>query len=461
MANIVYPKFTGERGIGYWLRPKNLWASRQIFMRVDYSNEWRYEFGNPDPPDRAVQLSSIIKSNKNTRESFKIIILGDTGEGDRSQYGLLPLLREFNPDMIIINGDVAYPAGRIGAGKNDDDFMAGFFYPYSNLDIPIWATPGNHEYYSPNNGRDFYDIFCTRKYDYYWSQFGLDHNKLQPGMFWELNDSIGNSQLVIIGIDTGKSANLDGHNYWWQFWKSKIHPDHIQHNWLDERLKKAQENNSKVILLFHIPALAKENHLEKNLSTLHQIISNYNCVKLVLCGHDHNHQQYTSDIFRNYLSNEAAHREVKNFHSTYMVNGGGGAFLQSTNYTDGPYQSVRYPNREEWRQYANWARRIVSDWGKNKSWISRAVGEFSQEAFEDCDSARFLSFVLVEFNSDWPDNHTNEIRVTPVFLDDLNLLYDQDETVNVLDKNYHINNHRVNACRQNEYSARGNLEIRF
>ena len=69
-------------------------------------------------------------------------ILGDTGEGDTSQYALLPLLHAANPDLIIINGDVAYPAGEL------DDFVEGFFRPYTGFGIPIWATAGNHEYYS-------------------------------------------------------------------------------------------------------------------------------------------------------------------------------------------------------------------------------------------------------------------------------------------------------------------------
>lgn len=95
-------------------------------MRVDYSNEWRYEFGKPDPPDRSIQLSQIININKSSKDGFKIIILGDTGEGDKSQYGLLPLIREFDPDLLIINGDVAYPAGRMSSGQDEDDFVAGF-----------------------------------------------------------------------------------------------------------------------------------------------------------------------------------------------------------------------------------------------------------------------------------------------------------------------------------------------
>ena len=459
MARIIYPLITGNRGVGYWLNIKNLVASRQKYFRVDYSNEWRYEFGSADPPDRSVELKKLLDRSPNSKTGFKFIVLGDTGEGDESQYGLLPLIREFNPDFIIINGDVAYPAGRMGTGSDEDDFMAGFFQVYQHLDIPIWATPGNHEYYSSNNGRDFYDIFCSRKYDKYWSQFGLKHSILQPGMYWEISDVYGDSKLEIIGIDSGKSANLDGHNDWWQFWKRKIYPDHTQHKWLDERLRKAEEKNAKVIVLFHIPALAKEQRIEEHLSTLHQIISDYNCVKLVLCGHDHNHQQYSSDIFHRYLVNEESKRNITNSSATLMVNGGGGAFLQTTNYNDGEYGSIRYPNREEWIEYAGWGRNVVSRLGKDKSIISKVTNFISKDVLSDANEPRYLSFIFIEFNPEWQTDKINGIRVTPIFMDDLNSLYSCDDTVHVMDKNHHIDSAKVNACRQDSTSLRGNLEI--
>lgn len=458
MAEIIYPDFTGEHGIGYWLRWKNLVATRQAIFRVDYSNEWRYEFGDPNPPDRSIEFSRLLEPYINSDNGFRIVILGDTGEGDRSQYGLVPLIRAFNPDLIIINGDVAYPAGRIGADQSEDDFISGFFKPYNNFNCPIWATPGNHEYYSPNNGRDFYDIFCTCKYDSFWSDSKLRHNILQPGMYWELDDSIGDSKLIIIGLDSGKSANLDGHNYWWQFWKRKIYPDHTQHKWLDERLRRAQNSDSKVIILFHIPALTRDKHVEDNLSTLHQIIADYDCVKLVICGHDHNHQQYTPETFHRYIENEEAHRIISTPSPHYIVNGGGGAYLQSTNYGNGPYQGFRYPSREAWKEFAELGRRIVAFWGRDKSWLSRLVGMADKDSLSDADAAQYLSFVLVEYKPEWTDGRDLKIQVTPVFLDDLQMLFNHlpnEQIVNVMDQNLSMNPISVNQCLQT------NLEIKF
>jgi hypothetical protein len=73
----------------------------------------------------------------------------------------------------------------------------------------------------------------------------------------------------------------------------------------------------------------------------------------------------------------------------------------------------------------------------------------------DVDAAKYLSFILVEYNSNWPVGIKNEISVMPVFIDDINQLYDPNEIVNVMDKNHPIDNNRVQACLQR------NLEIKF
>jgi len=102
-------------------------------------------------PDRSAPFSTLVGSP--LPASFRFLILGDTGEGDYSQYGTLPMIRAMRPSFVLINGDVAYPAGR------NEDFERGFFTPYRGLNVPIWATPGNHEYYSTLKGAEFFGLF--------------------------------------------------------------------------------------------------------------------------------------------------------------------------------------------------------------------------------------------------------------------------------------------------------------
>jgi 3',5'-cyclic AMP phosphodiesterase CpdA len=295
---IVYPPITNNRGPGYWMKWKNIWESRRKIFRADHSNEWRYSFSkiNPEPINRSIAFSELL--NEPVGDSFKFIILGDTGEGDRSQYALLPLIRVHKPDFMIINGDVAYPAGR------EEDFMAGFFEPYRGFNIPIWAVPGNHEYYSKYRGQEFYDIFCTYKWARVWEEYGLRFVK-QPGTYWELTDNEGRTTLVVIGIDTGMSGDLDGY-------KVGNPVDREQLSWLNGRLKIAEKAGKKVIILFHIPALANQKLIKKtHLFQLHFLIAKYSCVKMVIGAHQHNHQRYSPEVFRRFLNEVAPAAQSK------------------------------------------------------------------------------------------------------------------------------------------------------
>ena len=92
MVELDFPPHAKDRGSLYWLRPGNLWASRRKF-KSDYSNEWRYvlEQRNLPAPARSMRFDQVL--GRPTSQPFRILILGDTGEGDHSQYGLLPLIQ--------------------------------------------------------------------------------------------------------------------------------------------------------------------------------------------------------------------------------------------------------------------------------------------------------------------------------------------------------------------------------
>ncbi|PLX31769.1 MAG: hypothetical protein C0600_04745 [Ignavibacteria bacterium] len=445
MPEIIYPPFARNRGPGYWLRAGNLLAARRK-LRLDYTNEWRYAFGEPRPLSRSVPVSSLFAPKP--EDSYSIIILGDTGEGDRSQYGLLPLLRHLNADMMIINGDVAYPAGRSGSGnRNDDDFLAGFFEPYKDLGIPIWATPGNHEYYSEGEGRAFHSIFCTRIFDRTWSQHGLPHRVLQPGMYWELRDDDRN--LVFIGLDSGKAANLDGHNDWWQFWKRRIGPDTQQHAWLDARLRRADRRGATVIVMFHIPSLVRGKDEGNWLSTVHQLIAAHPSVRLLLAGHEHNYQRYDAAEFGRYLDE---HHDSMTMRCDYIVSGGGGAALHSTDYPDKPYRSVRYPAAADWPAFASFGRRVLGRVGRDRGAIAKIVGTLDRDSRTDADAARYLSFIHILSKPTNDPVRPWETVVTPVFMDNLKNLFDEAAIVDVMSDVNPIDKVKADNCLQHQFS---------
>ncbi|HEX2468723.1 MAG TPA: metallophosphoesterase [Solirubrobacterales bacterium] len=87
-------------------------------------------------------------------ERVSFLVLGDPGEQDASQYAVVrPLLAVGDDtDFMLIASDVIYPAGDI------NDYVDGFFLPYERYRRPIYAIPGNHDWYDGLNGFMFH--FC-------------------------------------------------------------------------------------------------------------------------------------------------------------------------------------------------------------------------------------------------------------------------------------------------------------
>jgi hypothetical protein len=88
------------------------------------------------------------------KERFSFLLLGDPGEQDASQYAVVsPMLAACDDtDFMLIDSDVIYPAGDI------NDYVDGFFLPYERYRRPIYAIPGNHDWYDGLNGFMFH--FC-------------------------------------------------------------------------------------------------------------------------------------------------------------------------------------------------------------------------------------------------------------------------------------------------------------
>jgi hypothetical protein len=448
MAEPKYPPFVGERGVGFWLRWSNVYASREGIFRSDCSNEWRYSFGQPDPPDRSVPLESLLRQGKRVKDGLRIVLLGDTGEGDASQYGLTPLLRALNPDFMIINGDVANPAGRINTeAPGDDDFQCGFFEPYKHFPCAIWATPGNHEYYSPDCGKAFYQVFCTRAFDRRWAEAGLPHEVLQPGTYWEVSDLDGPSKLLIIGLDTGATGNLDGDSRFpW-----RRHPDRAQIAWLNDRLTLADRLEGRVVILFHIPPLSRQVQVLRSMRDLQLVIASHACVKLVLCGHEHNHQQYSPAVYRRFLREKvnATLTEGEEY-PHYIICGGGGSALHSTDFSKDEYHAdLCYPDAGKWREYLGWGKKIVSRAGFNTSLFSLLVNILDENAKADADACKYRSLMVLDI-----ENGGRKVTAKPVFLNDVMDLFDPDspEEINVLDEDPKVILPKVDGCIQDKHS---------
>jgi hypothetical protein len=215
-----------------WLRPSTLWAARN-----DVVAKYLY-----DPIDRArvawVRMAreravaagddpDFVVRRGSGDGPVSFLLLGDTGEGDDSQYAVVPSLlsQAEGVDFTIVCSDVIYPSGELA------DYRTKFFRPYRDLDCPIFAVPGNHDWYDGLHG--FMSHLCgldapdaplevgpgwrgalarrlwrgsTRPDDADLADMRAARSRpaqicdpVQPGPYWALD--VG--PLRIVGIDTG------------------------------------------------------------------------------------------------------------------------------------------------------------------------------------------------------------------------------------------------------------------
>lgn len=214
-----------------WLNPQPLWESRN-----DKIVRW---FGDSTDDERMRWVTAQRRAGIDVdvpvarhadKDEVSFMVLGDPGEGDDSQYQVLRPLRAMSKgtDFTYIVSDVIYPAG------DARDYHDKFFWPYRGLPGPIYAVPGNHDWYDGLHG--FMTLLCgadpdlrppaklaksrwTRAFlDLIWRepsealQEELEEMKQhrpdpsgQPGSYFALELK----ELLLVGIDTGVTSGLD------------------------------------------------------------------------------------------------------------------------------------------------------------------------------------------------------------------------------------------------------------
>jgi hypothetical protein len=133
-----------------WLSPAPLWRSRnQIVGSLlgDPTNDERCRWMEIQRKAGKLQPSLLIEEHADLEE-FSFLVVGDTGEGDASQFAVVPPLLEIGEDtaFMVICSDIIYPSG------DAEEYEEKFYRPYKNYMRPIYALPGNHDWYDGLNG---------------------------------------------------------------------------------------------------------------------------------------------------------------------------------------------------------------------------------------------------------------------------------------------------------------------
>ncbi|WP_256256842.1 metallophosphoesterase family protein [Nonomuraea pusilla] len=247
---------------------------------------------------------------------FSFLLLGDTGEGDASQYAVVPgmLKAGHGTSFAIIASDVVYPAG------SGNEYGDKFFRPYKDYDAPIYAIPGNHDWYDGLSG--FMRVFCDApglppKPDrglrgLLWRRPDtIDEARLaaarelrgkpsqraaQPGSYWVVESE----SLLIVGVDTGIRNVIDKDQTAW-----------LRRVSLDPRPKILVTGKP-----IYVGNAYKPSELEEG-GTIDDIVRDPAHRYVAAIGGDvHNYQRYPVKV---------GDRVIQ-----YVVSGGGGAFMHAT-----------------------------------------------------------------------------------------------------------------------------------
>ncbi|WP_214107103.1 metallophosphoesterase family protein [Acrocarpospora catenulata] len=305
-----------------WLNPRTLWRSRNEILAGlfgDPSDEVRRRWvaarreAGVDPDFRIV---------RETARNFSFLVIGDTGEGDASQYAVVPGLLKLGErtDFTVIASDVIYPTGAAA------DYRDKFFRPFKDYDAPIYAIPGNHDWYDGLGG--FMRVFCGAKplaverEGFRLSPAGLrgllwkkperidedalaedwklrgrpSQQAVQPAPYWVLD--LG--RLLVVGIDTGIRGDLDREQGEW-----------LRHVSADPRPK---------VLVTGKPIYVRDDYKPGPIEgggTVDDIVRAPEHNYLAAIGGDvHNYQRFPVQV---------GDRVIQ-----YVVAGGGGAFMHAT-----------------------------------------------------------------------------------------------------------------------------------
>jgi len=117
------------------------WRDAMIGATLDRS-------GTTDPA--APGLFTVTPPGLAADGDFSFIVIGDPGEGDPSQHALRDRLLltagQEAVKFVVISSDVVYPTGAM------KDYEANFYLPLKGISKPVYAIPGNHDWFNALDG---------------------------------------------------------------------------------------------------------------------------------------------------------------------------------------------------------------------------------------------------------------------------------------------------------------------
>ena len=386
---------------GIW----NSWAESR-------TDEWRAAMVRAvlaSDGSRGASLPFAVEPPGVSEGDFSFIVIGDTGEGDASQHVLRDVLLSVanHPDVrfVVISSDVVYPTGAM------KDYEAKFWLPFKGVTRPVYAIPGNHDWYdaleafavtflqpdaarSSMRARVEADLRVTSTTDGRIESLIQESERLrqaygvptgfQRAPFFEFQTD----RFALLAIDTGVLRTIDNE----------------QASWLNGALDRAAGKFTMAVVGHPFYAGGHDTtEGDAAFTSLKELLLRRG-VTIAMAGDTHDFEYYANPA-------PAGSPTVH-----YFVNGGGGAYLSFGTSLAWPAHPpttdwAYYPNNEAvtrkiqsrtpwWKRPAWWWTEYFAAWPFSAEWLS---------AFFDYNVAPFFqSFVEVKV-----ERSANRVRVIP------------------------------------------------
>jgi 3',5'-cyclic AMP phosphodiesterase CpdA len=344
-------------------------------------------------------------------QDFAFLVIGDPGEGDATQLSLksqiLEVTRQPELRFVVISSDVIYPTGAM------KDYESRFWLPFMGVTKPVYAIPGNHDWYDALEGfaatflepdsarkamqaRVEVDNRLTSTTDQHIEGLITEATRLRK----EYRVPVQQQQLpyfqlqtedfALFAIDTGVARRIDSE----------------QQQWLEESLIRARGKTKMVILGHPFFAGGRDQTTDdEDFRALRELLDRHQ-VQIVMAGDTHDLEYYL----------EKSGTEGDKASTLHFVNGGGGAYLSFGTTLDWPAEPVStdwavYPSRNQveekihatapwWKRPAWFWVRKFSAWPFSAEWLSAA--------FDSNVAPFYQSFVVV-----YVEPSKKQIRLVP------------------------------------------------
>ncbi|WP_396172773.1 metallophosphoesterase [Flavobacterium sp.] len=291
------------------------WAAKR-------TDQWRTEMvkaveSNPTAASFQINPTGVTATN-----DFSFLIIGDPGEGDASQYILHDqIVRNAYKDLVkfvVISSDVVYPDGAM------KDYEKNFWLPMKGVNKPVYAIPGNHDWYDALEGfaATFFDstsarlaMHARRNADLNLTSAGSEKVSAQIKEAARLRSEydvptgfqkapyfqLQTEDFAFITIETGIGRRIDD----------------IQMDWLKKALAAAKGKFIFVLLGHPFYAIGEyQGNMNPDFEKLHLLLKEAGAT-IAMAGDTHDLEYYVEP--------PTSSRQDKNMY--HFVNGGGGAYL--------------------------------------------------------------------------------------------------------------------------------------